>query len=81
MMTGNSLHERHRRDRPSAGTQTTEYPGDDSGIPNRLALSMKNKRLPCREQLRRVPHQFSWIDQKLNGCRKIPTRRFGFRYI
>jgi hypothetical protein len=65
MMTGNSLQERHRRDRPSAGTKRTGYPGDDSGIPHRLALSMKIKRLLCREQLRQVTHQFSWIDQSI----------------
>jgi hypothetical protein len=26
---------------------------------------MKTKRLLCPERLRRVPHQFSWIDQRL----------------
>jgi hypothetical protein len=26
---------------------------------------MKTKRLLCPERLRRVPHQFSWVDQRL----------------
>jgi hypothetical protein len=33
--------------------------------PKRLASMMKTKHLLCPQRLRRVPHQFSWIDQRL----------------
>jgi hypothetical protein len=33
--------------------------------PKRIALTMKTKRLLCPQRLRTVPHQFSWIDQRL----------------
>jgi hypothetical protein len=32
--------------------------------PKRLALEMRTKYLLCPQRLRRVPHQFSWIDQR-----------------
>ena len=32
---------------------------------------MKTKTLPCPERLRHVPHQFSWIDQRLVRNRHI----------
>jgi hypothetical protein len=47
------------------GTQRTGHPGHQPGGPKRPALTMKTKRLLCPQRLRTVPHQFSWIDQRL----------------
>src|ERR1700682_5724565 len=56
---------RHRLHGSGAGTQRAGHPGHETGIRKRLALPMKTKRLLCPQRLRTVPHQFSWIDQRL----------------
>jgi len=56
---------RHRIHCRGAGTQRAGHPGHETGIRNDSPVPMKTKRLLCPQRLRTVPHQFSWIDQRL----------------
>src|SRR6266567_4102507 len=65
MMTGSALQEDIASNCRGAGTQRAGHPGHETGIRNDSPVPMKTKRLLCPQRLRTVPHQFSWIDQRL----------------
>jgi hypothetical protein len=66
MMTGSTLQEDIALSHPAAAKERPGHPGHAARLqPLTFPRPMITKRLLCPDRLRRVPPQFSWIDQRL----------------